>query len=315
MWLYLIKRLITSLPVLLGLSLFAFFIVRLIPGDTATAILGLRYTPESAAALRAELGLDENIIQQYLIWLGRLLQGDLGVSAVSGQPVLTEIQSRLTITGELALFALLIGTGFGLFFGLWSAISPTRWRKGLADLLGVLGVSVPNFWLGTCLIMVFALLAGWLPSSGYVAWSEGGWAHLKTMIMPSLALGLAVTAVIARMSQASMDDVLGQPYCRTALAKGLSRGQMIRHHALKNTLIPVITVIGLQAGSLLGGSIVIEQVFALPGFGQLVLQAVGNRDYPLLQGIILTTGSFFIGLNIIIDLLYKKLDPRIGGHV
>lgn len=313
--LYLAKRLLSSIPVAFGLSLLAFFLVRLIPGDTATAILGLRYTPEAAEQLRQSMGLDQSLIKQYLIWLSRALGGDLGYSAVTGATVLGEIKSRLVITAELAGLALFIGCSAGLFFGLWSAVSPGRFQRGAADILGVLGVSIPNFWLATCLIMVFSLYAGLLPSGGYVPLSEGLTAHFKSMLLPSLALGLAVTAVIARMTQASMDEVLRQDYINTAIAKGLKRSQMIRRHAMKNALIPVLTVIGLQAGSLLAGSVVIEQVFSLPGFGQLVLQSVGNRDYPMLQGIILTTGSFFIMLNIGIDLLYKILDPRIGEHI
>lgn len=315
MWYELIKRLITSIPVLLGLSLLAFFLVRLIPGDTASAILGLRYTEEAAEALRIELGLNKAWYIQYGIWLKSVLKGDLGLSAVSGESVIQEVASRLLVSAELAGLALLLGSMLGFLLGLSASVLRKPFLKNLAKFVAVIGVSVPNFWLATMLIMIFSLYAGILPASSYTPWSEGASLHIKSMVLPVLTLTLAVMAVVTRMAQASISEVLQNNYIQTAIAKGLSRWQMICRHAIKNALSPVITIIGLQAGSLLGGSVVVEQVFALPGIGQLVLQAVGNRDYPMLQGLILLSGSFFILINIVVDLVYRWLDPRIGDHI
>ncbi|MFW7379229.1 MAG: ABC transporter permease [Oligoflexus sp.] len=312
---FFIKRLFSSLPVLIGLSLLAFLLVRLIPGDTATILLGLRYSPESAAALQAELGLDRSWAAQYWLWLKSALQGDFGQSAVSGQSVSQEIISRLMLTSELAFISLVLGSVSGILLGLAVSMKAHPLLQKLAQLVSILGISIPNFWLATMLLMLFSVYAGILPAGAYVPWQENASAHVQSMILPSLSLSFAVMAVTTRMTQSSLAETIHQPYIHTALAKGLSRWQVMRHHALKNALAPVITIIGLQAGSLLGGSIVIEQVFSLPGFGQLILQSVGNRDYPMLQGIILTTGSFFILINILVDMIYRLLDPRIEGHI
>ncbi len=308
---YALKRLAIFLPMLLGVSIVAFALVRLVPGDTVTAMLGARYNDKDARALRQEYGLDRSVPEQYALWLGKVARGDLGKSRFTGTPVTEAIAERLPVTAELAALALLIALLVGIPLGALGAM----YRRGPADYAanvgGLVGISVPGFWLGTMLVLVFALALGWLPSGGFTPLSAGIVANLRHMILPSVALGGAVSGVVLRMTRSSMLEVLERDHVRVARAKGLPWRTVVVKHALRNAFIPVLTVIGIQAGYLLGGSVVIEQVFSLPGVGRLAFQALGNRDYPLFQATVLFIATSFITINLAVDLLYARLDPRL----
>lgn len=313
---YIIKRLLIAIPVLLGISVAAFFLVRAVPGDTVTLLLGTHYTEEQAAALRQQLGLDKPLWAQYFIWLGRVVQGDFGQSAYTGRPVLAVIFDRLPVTLQLAGLSIVFAVMVGIPLGAISALRRRQVAGYAASFVGILGISVPGFWLGTILILAFSLKLGWLPSGGFVAMNDDPIANLRHMVLPVLALGTAVAAVVMRMTRSSMLNIIRQDYVRTARAKGASENKVVYKHALKNAMIPVVTIIGLQAGYLIGGSVVIEQVFALPGVGRLALQAISNRDYALLQGVVLFVAVAFVVVNLAVDVLYALFDPRIrlGGR-
>jgi peptide/nickel transport system permease protein len=296
---------------LLAVSLIAFLLVRLVPGDTVTAILGTRYSEEQAEALRQKYGLDKPLPVQYALWLGRVATGDFGRSAFSNRPVLTEIAERLPVTLELAGIALALAILLGVPFGVIAALRKGGPTDYSVTVLGLTGVSIPAFWLGTLMILLFSLWLNWLPSGRFVAFGESPLANIRHMLMPGIALGVAVTAVVMRMTRASMIEVMSQPYIRTAYAKGRGRMAVALGHALKNSLIPVLTILGVQVGYMLAGTIVIEEVFALPGLGRLVLQAINNRDYALLQGALLLIASMFVAVNLVVDLLYGLVNPQI----
>ncbi|KHE72902.1 ABC transporter permease [Halobacillus sp. BBL2006] len=308
---YVIKRLLISIPVLFGISIVAFFIVRLVPGDTVTAMLGNSYTPGQAEALRAKYGLDEPLIQQYILWLGNVIKGDFGYSQFTNTPVLQAILARLPITIELAILSVVIAVILAIPLGTIAALRRNSKFDYSASFFGMLGISIPNFWLGTLMILFLSLYAGWFPSGGFVGLYESVWGNLKSMILPAIALGTAVGAVAMRMTRSSMLEVTNQEYIKMARAKGVSSQRLIWKHAIKNALIPVVTVLGIQTGYLLGGSVVIEQIFGLPGVGQLALSAITNRDYALLQGTILFIASAFVIVNLIVDVIYGFLNPQI----
>jgi len=314
MFAYLVRRIAISFIVLFGLSVGVFAMVRLVPGDTVTAMLGTNYNQADAQRLREQLGLDQPVPVQYFIWIGNVAQGDFG-QTIAGQPVTGAIADALPVTLELVAVAL----GFAILFGIPLGIIAAVRRNGPADaaagFIGLIGLSVPGFWLGTLLILLIALRAGWLPSGGFVAIARDPVANVRHMILPGLALGAAVAAVVLRMTRASMVEVVTQQYVRVARAKGVSRLRVTLMHALRNALAPVLTIIGIQAGYLLGGSVVIEEVFSLNGLGRLILRAIGDRDYALLQAAILFIGSAFLLINLMVDLIYAAIDPRvrIGG--
>jgi peptide/nickel transport system permease protein len=311
---YLARRLLTSAIVLLLLSVGVFAMVRLVPGDTATALLGTAYTPEAADRLRAELGLDRPLPMQYVAWLGQVARGDLGKTA-GGVAVATRIGEALPVTLELVLIAMAVAVALGIPLGVLAATRRGGWADAAVGLLGLVGLSVPGFWLGTLLILVFALWLRWLPSGGYVALTVDPIGNLLRMAMPGVALGLAVSAVVMRMTRDAVLDVLPSAYVRVATAKGLARRSVLFRHALRNAMIPVLTILGIQAGYLLGGSVVIEEVFGLNGLGRLILRAIGDRDYALLQGAVMLVGTAFIAINLAVDVLYAAVDPRVrvGG--
>lgn len=308
---YVIKRLLISIPVLLGISIVAFFMVRLVPGDTVTAMLGNSYTESQAEALRAKYGLDQPLIQQYLLWLGNVIKGDFGYSQFTNTPVLQAILARLPITIELAVLSVVIAVVLAIPLGTIAALRRNSKFDYSASFFGMLGISIPNFWLGTLMILFLSLYAGWFPSGGFVGLYESVWGNLKSMLLPAIALGTAVGAVAMRMTRSSMLEVTNQEYIKMARAKGVSNQRLIWRHAIKNALIPVVTVLGIQTGYLLGGSVVIEQIFGLPGVGQLALAAITNRDYALLQGTILFIASAFVLVNLIVDIIYGFLNPQI----
>ena len=309
---YALRRLLAAIPVLLGVSLVAFALVRLVPGDPITVLLGPGYNEQQAAVLRQRYALDRPLPVQYAAWLGRAVRGDLGESFFTGQPVLRAIVERLPVTLELAFIGVAFAVLVGVPLGVASAVRPGRWADHAARVLGLVGISVPGFWLGTMLILLLSLKLGLLPSGRFVPLWEDPAENLRRMLMPGAALGLAVAAVTMRTARSAMLEVLGQDYVRTARAKGMGERVVLLRHALRNALVPIVTVIGLQAGYLLGGSVVIEQVFSLPGVGRLALQSIAGRDYALLQGTVLFVAVAFVLVNLVVDLLYATLDPRIG---
>jgi peptide/nickel transport system permease protein len=308
---YIFKRILISIPVLFGISLLAFFLVRLVPGDTVTAMLGANYNEEQASVLRAKYGLDQPLTVQYLIWLGKILHGDFGVSIFTSQPVLESIIERLPVTLELTIISVLFALFIAIPLGTMASMRRNSSLDYTSSFFGMLGISIPNFWLGTLLILFLSLKLGWVPSGGFVHFSEDPLGNLQRMFMPAIALGTTVASVVMRMTRSSMLEVVGQEYIKMARAKGVTNSMLIWRHALKNALIPVVTVIGIQTGYLLGGSIVIEQIFALPGVGLLALQAISNRDYALLQGTILFVASAFVLINLVVDVIYAFLNPKI----
>ena len=311
MFRYITKRILSMIPVLLGISVVVFFAVRLIPGDYATIALGTQYTEEAAALLREKYGLDQPILYQYLIWMKGILTGDFGYSYSSGQPVLTMLLNRLPVTLELASLSLLMAVFVGIPVGYWAACKRNKLPDSFATVTGLLGISIPNFWLGTMMVLLFSLKLKLVPSGGFVPLSEGIAENLRCMILPVIALGMAVSAVVMRSSRSAMIEVIDQEYMKMAKAKGLSGISLILKHGVKNTMVNVLTIIGLQMGSLLGGSVVIEQIFSLPGIGSLALQAINNRDYLVLQGTVLFTAVMFVTVNLIVDLLYCAVNPQI----
>jgi peptide/nickel transport system permease protein len=300
---------------LFGLSIGVFMMVRLVPGDTVTAMLGTHYDPADARALRQELGLDRPLIVQYGIWLGRVATGDLGTT-INDQPVAARIGQAVPVTLELMLIALGAALVLGVPMGAAAAMKPGSPLDHAVGFAGLIGLSIPGFWLGTLGILLFALKLGWLPSGGFESITRDPLGNLSHMLLPGLALGAAVSAVVMRMTRASMIDVLPQAYIRAARAKGVGQSRLLFRHALRNAIGPVLTIVGIQAGYLLGGSVVIEEVFSLNGLGRLILDAIGDRDYPLLQGAVMLVGAWFIAVNLLVDLTYGLIDPRIrvGGE-
>lgn len=286
--------------------------LHLIPGDPVSIMLGDYATPEAKEALRTELGLDQPLSVQYVRWLGDALQGDLGRSLRTNQPVLEAVTERLPVTIELSLLALVAAMIIGLPAGILAAVRRNSSLDIASTSLALLGISIPNFFLGIMLILIFSLWLRWLPPGGYVPLVEDPLQNLKLMIMPAFTLGASFAGIVARMTRASLLEVLGADYVRTARSKGLSGYWVIVKHALKNSLLPVVTVVGLQAGALLGGAILTETVFALPGIGRLVVDNIFARDFPVVQGVILFIVLFRILSNLVTDLLYAFLDPRIS---
>jgi peptide/nickel transport system permease protein len=311
---YLAVRLLGAIPTLVGVSLLTFLFIRLIPGDAIAARLGTStaLTPEQLASLRAYFGLDQPLPVQYWNWLTSLLRGDAGYSIRTGRPVLVEITERLPATLELAAAATLIAVAIGLPLGLLSAMRPRSRADVIARIGGLIGLSLPSFWLGTLIIVLFSLYLRWLPNTGgYVDFVRDPLGNVALILLPAVTLGVALAAATMRMTRSAMLDVLSADYVRTAWAKGLHRPLIIRRHVLKNGLIVVVTLLGIQVGQLLGGAVVVEEIFAIPGVGRMLLTAIVQRDYALVQGGVLVIAVLFVLVNIIVDLLYGYLDPRI----
>ncbi len=310
---YLTRRLLATALSLLGVSVLVFGMVRLVPGTIVEQLLGQAAmgSPEVLASFRRFFGLDRPAHLQYIDWLGAALRGDLGASWLSGKPVLALFLERLPVSAELALLAV----GWSLLLGVPLGTASAMWRGGARDgairVGATLGLSLPAFWQGTVLILLFSVYLGWMPSLQWVSLARNPAANLLTMALPALTLGTATAAMITRMSRSSMLDVLGREYIRTARAKGVSERRVTFHHALRNALIPVVTVAGVQLGYIVGGIVVVEDVFTLPGVGRLLLDAIFQRDYPVVQGVILLLGAIFMTLNLAVDLLYAALDPRL----
>ena len=308
---YIFKRLLTIVPVMFLVSLFVFFIIHLTPGDPAVVMLGEQATPESLAVLRHDLGLDQPLPVQYMTWLSQILRGDLGHSVRTNQPVVEAVAERLPVTLELTLLAMLFSLIIAIPVGIISATRRNSASDLIATTVALFGVSMPNFFLAILLIFVFALNLRWLPPIGYTPMEKDFFGNLRGMILPAITLGGAATAIVARLTRSSLLEVLSQDYVRTARAKGLAQRAVIYKHALKNAMIPVLTIIGLQVGALLGGAFITESIFVLPGVGQLAVDAIFRRDFPLVQGVVLFVSFVYLAVNLIVDILYGFLDPRI----
>jgi len=302
-WRYVLKRVVLALPVLLGVSVVVFVAIRLIPGDPAQLMAGQAATQEVVQQIRQSLGLDQPVPVQYLYFLRNVVRGDLGRSLFNGAPVVEELAQRFPRTVRLALASIAVASLIGIPAGILAATRRSTWVDTAVMLVALAGVSVPVFWLGLNLILLFSVRLQWLPSFGYETW--------RHLVLPSLTLGAASTAVVARMTRSAMLEVLGQDYVRTARAKGLAERVVVSRHALRNALIPVVTVLGLQLGTLLSGAVLTETVFAWPGIGRLLVEAVLARDYPIIQGATLLIAATFVVLNVAVDVLYGLLDPRI----
>ncbi|MBX2997701.1 MAG: ABC transporter permease [Caldilineaceae bacterium] len=308
---YILRRLLWAIPVLLGATFLVFWSIRWVPGGPAIAIAGELATPALIAQVNRELGLDQPLLVQYGLFLGRAVQGELGRSVRSGLPVAQEIRTRLPRTVQLALLSLLLAAAVGIPIGVLSATRANTWVDAASMAMALLGVSMPIFWLGLMLIIFFALtLPSWLGISQPILppTGSGTWRHY---IMPTIALAANSMAIQARMTRACMLEVLGNDYIRTARSKGVSERTVIYRHGLRNALIPIVTVIGLQFGTLLGGAVLTETVFAWPGIGRLLVDAIGYRDYPVIQGTVLVITIGFVAVNLFVDVLYAYLDPRI----
>jgi len=311
---YLAQRLLSAIPTLVGVSILTFLFIRLLPGDAIAARLGTStaLSPEQLASLRAYFGLDQPLHIQYWSWLASLFRGDAGYSIRTGRPVLVEIAERLPATLELAAAAALIAVSIGLPLGLLSAMRPRSRLDVAARVGGLIGLSLPSFWLGTLIVVLLSLYLRWLPNTGgYVDFVRDPLGNLKLLLLPAITLGLALAAATMRMTRSAMLDVLSADYVRTARAKGLRPAVVVRRHVLKNGLIVVVTLLGIQVGQLFGGAVVVEEIFSVPGVGRMLLTAIVQRDYALVQGGVLAIAILFVTLNIVVDLLYGYLDPRI----
>jgi ABC-type dipeptide/oligopeptide/nickel transport system permease component len=300
---YLIRRLLLTIPVLLGVATLVFALIHLVPGDPAQAMLGEGATVEEVERLRGQLGLDRPLPAQYADFLGGILRGDLGTSFRYGTPVALEIRTRLPNTAILAIAAMLAAILFAIPLGILAAVFRGTWVDHAAMTTALVGISMPNFWLGPLLAILFAVYLGWLPVSG-----TGSPAHL---VLPAVTLGAALSAILARMTRASLLEELRELYVLAARSRGLSQTRAVLRHAFRNSLIPVVTIIGLQFGAVLTGTIITETIFAWPGIGRLLIQAINFRDYPLIQGCILFISITYVAMNLLTDLTYGYLDPRI----
>ena len=300
---FVVRRIVLTLPVLFGVATLVFSLIHLVPGDPAAAMLGESASPADLDDLRTKLGLDRPFLVQYGEFLAGLFVGDLGTSFRYGTPVAREIGQRLGATAELALVAMVVALAIALPLGVLGALYRGRAVDQAAMTISLAGIAMPNFWLGPLLAILFSVQLGWLPVSG-----TGSWRHL---VLPSVTLGAALAAMTARMTRASLIDELGELYVLAARARGVSRLGAVLRHALRNSLIPVVTIVGLQLGSVLTGTIITETIFSWPGVGRLLIQAISFRDYPLVQGCILLIAVTYVAMNLLVDLLYAWLDPRI----
>jgi peptide/nickel transport system permease protein len=303
MFLFILKRLAQIVPVILGVTLVVFLIMQMVPGDPAVIMAGEGASKETVNELREDLGLNRPLHEQYFSYVGNVFRGDLGNSLKNNQPVMGEIMIRLPITMELAFFSILITIVLGLIAGIISAVRPYSFSDISVMVVALIGISLPSFWLGLLLMYVFSVKLQWLPVAG--------WDSTAHIILPAITLGAGGAAIVARMTRSSMLEVVGQDYIRTAKAKGLKGHVIIYKHALRNALIPVITVVGLQFGSLLGGTVLVESVFAINGLGRMIVDAIRTRDIPMVQGGVLVASLVFVFVNLLVDVMYKVFNKRI----
>lgn len=302
-WVYLVRRIIASIITLLGVALVLVILIQFLPGDPARVIAGMQASQAEVERIRHSMGLDQPTIVQYLRFLGHLVQGNMGYSARMGTPVLTEIGARLPFTLELAILGTLVGVVAGILLGVLAATHKNKVADTIASMIGVMGVSMPVYWLGILLIVLFSVNLKLLPT--------GGAQTLSSLILPVVTLGVFSMAIVSRMTRSTMLDTLGQDFVRTVRAKGVAEWLVVYKHALRNSFVPILTVIGLQFGTLLGGAVLTETVFSWPGIGQLLVTSIQARDFPMVQGIVFIFAAMFIVVNIITDLLYGVVDPRV----
>ena len=308
---YLLRRVAALVATLFFVSVLVFVVIRLLPGDPALVIMGTEGSPEATQRLRQALGFDRPLPEQYASWLGGALRGDLGVSIQYDVPVGRLIVSRLPVTLPLTLLAALMMVATALPFGLYAATRHRRLGDYATMVVSQLGIAIPSFWSGLLLILLFSVHLGWVPSGGFAGWEAGVGPALRSLLLPALALGFFQAAVLIRATRSAVLDVLREDYVRTARAKGVAERAVLGKHTLRNALIPVVTVAGIQLGQLIAGSIILESVFALPGLGRLALGAIAARDLPVVQGVALFVASSIVLINFAVDLLYLALDPRI----
>ena len=310
---FLARRILLALPALLGVALVVFLLMRAVPGDVVTNLVGLEgnVTPERRAELQRMFGLDLPVHVQFVQWLRAALQGDLGSSLRTGRSVSLDLALRFPVTLELTFLSLCVALLVAIPAGVAAALRRGRLVDYAVSVFALLGLSLPSFFLGILLILLFSLRLGWLPPAGYVPFTEAPFDNLRHMLLPSVSLGLVLAAATARIVRSTMLEMLGRDFVRTARAKGLAEPRVLYRHALRNALIPVVTVVGLQFGTLLGGAVIIEQVFSLPGVGRFALEGINLRDYPVVQGAVLLISAAFIVVNLLVDVLYSMIDPRI----
>jgi len=310
---FLTQRLLQIIPTLILVSMLIFGLQQLLPGDPALIMAGEERDPKVLEEIRQQYRLDQPIPVQYLYWVKGVLSGNLGESMRLKSSVSSLVREKLPVTLQLAAMALLIAIGIGIPAGIVSAVKKeTAWDYG-ANLVALWGLSTPNFWLGILLIFLFSVTLGWLPASGYVKLSENWEASLATTIMPAFVLGNALAAVLMRHTRSAMLQAMGTDYVRTARAKGLAEGRVVLKHALRNAMTPVITLLALDFGTLLSGAVLTEQIFTIPGFGKLIVDSVFNRDYAVVQGVVLVTSTIYISLNLLADIAYMLINPRLRG--
>lgn len=316
MFAYIVRRLVMLLPVLLIVGVVVFALVHITPGDPAGVMLGQNATPEQIEQLRKQMGLDRPILEQFVDWFGGVLRLDFGDSIFLGMPVTQAIQDRFEPTLLLTLYALTIQIAIGVPVGVISAIRRGSWLDRSLMVVSITGAAIPTFFLGLLLILVFSVNRRWLPAGGYVPIQDDPVEHFKAMLMPAFALGFSSAGLLARLVRSTMLDVMREDYIRTAFAKGVVERRVITRHALRNALIPALTIIGTSVGALLGGAVVTETVFTIPGMGRLVVQSISRRDFPVIQGAVMLIAGVYVLVNLAIDILYVYVDPRVryGGN-
>lgn len=310
---FIIRRVLLMIPILFGVSLITFIIVRFIPGDPVMVLLGAdrRSTPEQIENIRRAYGLDQSYVVQYFKWLQHVLTGDLGKSLRTGRPLTQELGLRLPVTAQLTIFAAILGTVPAVIAGTAAAIKRNSPLDYATTVTSLIGISLPNFFLATLLVLLFSFKLKWLPNVGWRSFFDDPVLNLKLMILPSLSLALPLMAILMRFTRSAVLETLNQDYVRTARAKGLKPSKVVRRHVLPNAGIPVLTVVGIQVASLLGGAVIVEQIFALPGVGRYIYEAIQNRDYPVVQSVTLVLATIFVTVSLIVDILYAFLDPRL----
>jgi peptide/nickel transport system permease protein len=310
---FILRRLALLIPVLLGVSLITFTLVRLIPGDATLLAIGVdqRTTPDQVERIRRAYGLDQPQPVQYVKWLGKVVQGDLGTSLRTRRGVVQELRLRLPVTIELSILAALVGTIPALVVGVLAAVKRNSSLDYAATIVTLIGVSVPNFLLATLLVLVFSYWLRWLPPIGYVEFTREPLNNLRNMILPSISLGLPLAAVMMRNTRSAMLEMLGQDFVRVARAKGLNERRVILRHVVSNAALPIITIGGIQVASLLGGTVIVETIFGLPGVGRYIYESIANRDYPVVQGVTLVVATLFVLVSLAVDILYAVVDPRL----
>ncbi len=313
---YILRRVALLVPVLLGVSLVVFTLVRLIPGDATLLAIGVdqRVTPEQRELVRKSYGLDQPAPIQYVRWMGHVLQGNLGTSLRTRRTVNEELRLRLPVTAELTVLAALIGTVPAVAAGVVAAVRRNSALDYAATVAMLVGISVPNFLLATLLVLVFSFWLRWLPPIGYVEFTKDPLGNLRTMILPAISLALPFAAVMMRNTRSAILETLGQEHVRVARAKGLREGRVLSRHVVRNAALPILTVAGIQVAGLLGGTVIVETIFGLPGIGRYVYEAIGNRDYPVVQGVTLVVATAFVLVSLTVDVLYAVLDPRLRAR-